>query len=346
MGKIDLAAQREPSAGRDWRRVIPGFAISAISILVIVLSVDFSQVAAALRLADYRLIGLGLLITLAWLLVRGLLWRTLLEGKAPLSTVFLTLNEGYLLNNVLPFRLGEIGRAFLLSRKTGLDFWRVLSSILIERSLDIAFAVGLLLSTLPFVVGASWARQAALGAGILILATFVVMYLLGSNRERALIYIARLSERWPRGAHLLGRAVPAFLSGLEVLTNRRRFFTAIVLMLGDWVIGVTQYYVIMQAFFPGAKLLWSLFTLGVAALGVAAPSTPGALGVFELAVLGALQVFGLNPSVSLAYAVILHIEQYLVTAVIGVYALSRDGESLLGLYQRVRELRKNGSQIS
>jgi len=340
MGKIDLTAQSERASGRDWRRVIPGFVISAISILVIVLSVDLPQVAAALRLADYRLIGLGILITLAWLLVRGVLWRTLLEGKAPLSTVFLTLNEGYLLNNVLPFRLGELGRAFLLSRKAGLDFWRVLSSILIERTLDIAFAVGLLLATLPFVVGASWARQAALGAGGLILGAFAVMYLLGSNRERALAFIARLSVRWPSGARLLGNAVPAFLSGLVVLTDGRRFITAIVLMLVDWGIGVTQYTVIMQAFIPGAKLLWPAFTLGVAALGVAAPSTPGALGVFELAILGALQVFDLNPSVSLAYAVVLHIEQYLVTAVIGVYALSRDGESLLRLYQRVRDLRK------
>jgi len=175
---------------------------------------------------------------------------------------------------------------------------------------------------------------------LLILGAFAVMYLLGSNRERALAFIARLSVRWPSGARLLGNAVPAFLSGLVVLTDGRRFITAIVLMLVDWGIGVTQYTVIMQAFIPGAKLLWPAFTLGVAALGVAAPSTPGALGVFELAILGALQVFDLNPSVSLAYAVVLHIEQYLVTAVIGVYALSRDGESLLRLYQRVRDLRK------
>ena len=346
MEKTEIDAQAERPAGRDWRRILPGFVISAISILVVLLSVDFSQVLDALRLADYRLIALGLLITLAWLLVRAVLWRTLLEGKAPLRAVFLTLNEGYLLNNVLPFRLGEIGRAFLLSRKARLDFWRIISSILIERALDIAFAAGLILLGLPFVVGASWARQAALAAGGLILAVFVTMYLLGSNQPRALAFFERLGERWRWMRRLGGRAVPALLSGLEVLTDKRLFFGALALMLLNWGIGVAQYAVIMVAFFPGVEPLWPVFTLGVAALGVAAPSTPGAVGVFELAVLGALQVFELNPSVSLAFAVILHIEQYLVTAAIGAYALSRDGESLLGLYQRVRSLGKSGSPPS
>ncbi|HSF81605.1 MAG TPA: lysylphosphatidylglycerol synthase transmembrane domain-containing protein [Anaerolineales bacterium] len=341
MGRTDIDAPPERASRHDWRRLLPGFVVSAVCVLIIVLTVDFRQMMAALRLADYGLIALGILITLAWLLVRGYLWRALLQGQASLGAVFLTLNEGYLLNNVLPFRLGEIGRAFLLSRKAGLDFWRVLSSILIERALDIAVAVGLLLVSLPFVVGASWARQAALGAGSLILAVFVVLYLLGSNRARALSFFERLAGRWPWLGRFTGRVVPALLSGLEVLTDKRRFVGALGLLLLNWTLGVAQYYTILSAFFPGVKLLWPVFTLGVAALGLAAPSTPGAVGVFELVIVGALKLFDLNPSVSLAFAVVLHIEQYLVTAAFGTYALARDGETLAGLYQRVRSLRKS-----
>ncbi|UCH58902.1 MAG: flippase-like domain-containing protein [Anaerolineales bacterium] len=340
MEKTEIDPQSSRFSGRDWRRILPGFVVSAICVLVIVLSVDFTQVIDALRLADYRLVALGIGVTLLWLLARALLWRTLLKKGASLSTFFLTINEGYLLNNVLPFRLGEIGRTYLLSRKSGLDFWRILSSILIERSLDLAFAVGLLLLTLPFVVGASWARQAALGAGALIVIVFVVMYLLGSNQEWAIGLFKRIGARWPWTTRLTGSVLPEFISGLGVLQDKGIFFSAIGLMLLNWGLGVTQYYIIMRAFFSDAKLLWSSFALGVAALGIAAPSTPGAVGVLELAILGALKIFNLNPSVSLAYAVVLHIEQYLVTAVIGAYALSRDGETLVGLYQRVRSLRK------
>ncbi len=104
-----------------------------------------------------------------WLIVRGFVWRTLLQNKATYKDAFTTINEGYLLNNILPFRLGELGKAFLIGRKARLDFWQVIPSILIERSLDLAFAVGLFMSTLPFVIGLSWARQAAIGIGIVVL---------------------------------------------------------------------------------------------------------------------------------------------------------------------------------
>ena len=59
---------------------------------------------------------------------------------------------------LLPFRLGEIGRALILSFKASLRFMFVFSTILIERAIDVAISAGLILVTLPFVVGASWAR--------------------------------------------------------------------------------------------------------------------------------------------------------------------------------------------
>jgi hypothetical protein len=60
----------------------------------------------------------------------------------------------------------------------------------------------------------------------------------------------------------------------------------------------------------------------------------------EAALVGALSVFRLDPSVALAFALIVHLIQYLLTGVIGAYALARDGETLSGLYRRVRGLKK------
>jgi uncharacterized membrane protein YbhN (UPF0104 family) len=80
----------------------------------------------------------------------------------------------------------------------------------------------------------------------------------------------------------------------------------------------------------------------VAALGIAAPSSPGALGLLELSIVGALSLFGLDPSTALALAITVHIVQYLVTGGLGTYALARDGESLIGLYRRVRRLKVEG----
>ena len=315
--------------------------ISLLSLAVVFYFADLRQLRDALKLADYRLVLVGLVGSLLWLAVRGLAWRALLKQSASFSQVFLSLNEGYLLNNFLPFRLGEVGRAFLLARKAGLDFWRVISSILIERSLDLFLAAGLLFSTLPLVAGASWARQAAIIVGIAVLAGMVVLYLLALNRDWALRLFDRLAGRWSLLKRLGGKILPAFLSGLSILTEGLQFVRAAGLMILDWMLALLQYYLLMRAFLPEAKPLWVAFSLGVTALGIAIPSSPGAVGVMELSLVGALSIFGLNPSTALAFALTSHFIQYLTTGVIGIYALAKDGESLAGLYHRVRGIKKD-----
>jgi glycosyltransferase 2 family protein len=329
---------------RNWRQVLPGLIVSAIAIAVLIYIVDLERFVQAWGSADYRMLLLAVLVTLIWLVVRGFVWRTLLEEKASYSAVFWTLNEGYLLNNLLPFRLGEVGRAFLLSRKSVLGFWQVLSSILIERALDLAFAVGLLLFTLPLVVDASWALQAALGSALLIALVFAVMCFLARNSQWAMSMFKKLSARWPFLLKMGQNAIPSFLAGLGVLTDSRRFLRAIGWMTINWLVTIVQYFIVISAFISDPELLMAAFTLAVGVLGIAAPSSPGAVGVYELAIVGALALFSINASVALAIAFTLHFIAYSTTGVLGVYALVSDGETLLGIYRQVKRVPEDHMQ--
>jgi hypothetical protein len=324
---------------QDWRKLVPGLIISAIAVAAILYFVDLKRLLGALQQADYRYIALFFGITVSWLAVRGLVWRTLLQEQASFSQVFLTLNEGYLLNNILPFRLGELGRAYLLSKKANLGFLQVLSTILIERALDVAFAAGLLFATLPFVMKASRAWQAAVVMGSLVIIGLVLLYLLARNQSWASKQYDRLADRFPKLQRLIGQQqLTAFFTGLASLTDGRRFLKVILLMLVNWGIAMLQFFILLRGFLPGAQLLWAAFTLAVMALGVAAPSSPGAVGVLEASVIGALSVFGLDPSVTLAVALTAHLSNYLTTGLIGIYALAREGQSLAGLYRDVRKI--------
>lgn len=343
-GTPPVSASRDAAPHQDWRRVALGLIISLLALAAVLYFADFRRMLQALRLANYWFVLLGVLISVSWLVVRAAAWRTLLQDKAPYKTVFLTLNERYLINNLLPLRLGEIAGAFLLSRKTSLAFWQVISSILIERAMDVALAVGLVLVSLPFVIGGSWAREAAIGAGLLVVLVFIVLYLLARFRERVTAIFMRMGARWPVLLRLGANALPAFFNGLAVLTDGRVFLRASGWMLLNWGIAVLQYYLIMSAFFPSPSLLWAVFTLGASALGVAAPSSPGAVGVMELTIVGSLSVFGLDPSIALAYAFTLHIILFLTTGVIGGYAFFRDGESLAGMYSRLRNMNAGDSE--
>ncbi len=82
--------------------------------------------------------------------VRAKAWQTLLRDRPTYKDVLYSAGEGYLLNNFLPFRLGELGRAFLLSRKSGLQFGEIIPTIVIERIVDLAFSAVILCLPYPF----------------------------------------------------------------------------------------------------------------------------------------------------------------------------------------------------
>ena len=344
-----MAAQSSPQKNRDWVKILPGLLVSVVALGIVLYLIDFQQLKIAIQHANYWLVASVIIITVLWLLVRGMFWRTLLLDRARYRDVFFAINEGYLLNNLLPFRLGELGRAFLLGRKTDsegnlIGFWFTFSSILIERILDMAFGVGILVTSLIFVVGGAWARPAALATGAVVVTGLVIMYLLARNQGWAVAQLNRFGARWPILLKLGGGILPAFLSGLSVLTDGTRFLRAVGWAAINWGISLAQYYLMLNAFIPGAKLTWALFALGIAALGVAVPSSPGNIGVLEGALVAALAVFKVDFASAFAFAFTLHIIQYTLSIILGAYGLSREGETLLGLYQQLRNTRRPTAQ--
>ena len=94
--------ETRPDKNRDWRRIAPGLVISAISLIAVVYFADLGRMLQALRMANVSYLFLGIGVSVLWLLVRAIIWRALLLNRAPYRTVFLTMNEGYLFNNLLP----------------------------------------------------------------------------------------------------------------------------------------------------------------------------------------------------------------------------------------------------
>jgi len=321
---------------KSARRWLPGVAISLIAILAIIHFVDLNRFLAAVRSANYWLILLSLVISIIWMLVRGIVWRTLLRGRASYRDVFWTLCEGYFLNTVLPFRLGEVGRAFLLGRKARLGFMDVLSTIIIERVLDVAFSAAILLSAVPFVVGAAGAGRIAIVIGALVLVGMVILYVLARNRAWALAMFQRLSARWPKLQKLAGDMLDSLFSGLAILTDGWLFVRFLFWMALNWAIAIGQFLLLLLAFYPQARLLWSLFGLGAVAFGNAIPSLPGAVGTYEGALGGALTILSGDQSTALAVALTSHLMGIIVNCLLGAFALSREGETLMGVYRQLR----------
>jgi len=321
---------------KSTRRWLPGLLISLVVIAVILYFVDLQRFLDAIRSASLPLLLVVLALAFVWLGVRGIVWRTILKEQAAYRDVFFSLCEGYLLNNFLPFRMGEIGKAFLLSRKSGLGFMAVLPTIIIERILDLVYAAAILLGAVPFVVGASGAGRIALIIGIVMVIGLVTLFFMTRNREKGLDLFRRLTTRWPGFQAQGAKFLDSLFSGLSILTDGWLFGRVLLWMTFNWAIAIFQFYILILAFFPQSTPLWSLFGQGAVALGNAIPSLPGALGTFEGAFVGAITLLSGDQSTALAAALTSHLVNYLSTGIIGLYALSSEGETLLGIYRQLR----------
>lgn len=327
-------------------RMLPGSIVTAVAVIALLYFVDLGDLQQALAQVDLSILPLVTVLFLGTVSARAMAWRTNLMEHASFKDTFFVLNQGYLLNNVLPFRLGELGRALLLGGRTGMRFWRVLSSIVVERVFDLGIAAGLLLGTLPLVIGADWARSAAVAAAVLVVIGFGVLFAMASRPQWVAAVLKAVTKPLPKLQTWLIEQLEHFLEGLSALRDAWRFLRVAFWMLLTWAFNIAWYYVLMISFFPEATWLWVVFAIAVSSLGVALPSSPAYIGVLEAVLVGALSLFGADEATALAYALVAHALYFVVTGVLGLIGFWQQGQSLGDVYGQLMARRVTGADTA
>ncbi|MFZ1399091.1 MAG: lysylphosphatidylglycerol synthase transmembrane domain-containing protein, partial [Candidatus Promineifilaceae bacterium] len=222
----------KPAPAR-WRRLWPWLNGGITAVLLIggiyylAQTIDFADVLQAVRAADGRFITLGLLIFVANGSLKAWRWRVLLApnqpGKIRYTAVFWAIWLGQFVNSVLPFlRLGEIGRAYAINQQIGISKTQAVSTLLIEKSLELILLGLTVLLLLPFAVLPPNTEQVGLLlAGV---ATFflLAMGLVTFQTERVIQLLRRILTLFPaKIAAWLELRFVAGLAGLAALRNRR-----------------------------------------------------------------------------------------------------------------------------
>lgn len=321
--------------------MLPGLLISALAIFILSRFVDLDELQQAFSLADFRWIPLVIFPFLGTVLARSKAWKTLLEDEVRLSDAFLSLNQGYLLNNILPFRLGELGRALILGERSGISFWRVLSTIVVERVFDLGFAALLIVVSLPFVLDVDWAQSASSLALAVVLIGFSVLFLFARNPALVESILKRLTGPWPKLQTWALSKLSAFIQGLGSLRSAKRFGLVAFWLALAWVFNVGWYLLLQLAFFPEMNVIWAAMAIGAGSLGIAIPSSPAYIGVLEGTLVAAFSLFGVDPAISLAYAIVAHALYFLIVGVLGAIGFAQQGLSLGRIYQRLLNRRTN-----
>ncbi|MEE8392321.1 MAG: lysylphosphatidylglycerol synthase transmembrane domain-containing protein [Anaerolineae bacterium] len=318
---------------RQWQLWV-GLIISGAALVLALRQVDPRQVAETLAQAEYVYLVPAVVATVLSLAVRAVRWRVLLGPQVSFSRCFWVTNIGYLVSNVLPFRLGDPARAVVIGQGGEVSTAAALSTIVVERVLDMLTVMALLAMLIPFVSGAGSAVSAGLIAGAAALVALAVLILLAFRPDwgrwavrRMMGWVSKLglnlnSARWVQ-------ALDGLFEGLAPLRSGRRGVALLVWSVVTWAGVVIFYWAVIRAFLPRPPVLAAPFLVCVAALGMAIPASPGAMGVFQAAIrYGLTKVFDLPVGQAITIAFGIHTLQYILGCLLGLIGLGRESLSL------------------
>lgn len=305
--------------------ILASIVVSAISLALVLRAVPVSDVINSLRSADPAFLLIALLFATLALLTRGIRWWLLLDRRISVVESFHMVNVMFL-GNQLPFRLGEVARGILATRR-GVPLVVSGASIVVERLIDmlvvvlvIAFAV----SQLPSVPADITEKAALFGAlalvGFLILLAFAHAPGPAHGLLNAILKAAPPLKRLP-----LRTMLDHLLEGLRPLTDLRTLANTAIWTALAWGTAMAAFYFSHLALGIEVDYLTSV-TLGIAltALSIAFPVSVAALGPFELAILATGQLVGMSDADALALGFLLHginVFCYAVWGTIGLLAL-------------------------
>jgi glycosyltransferase 2 family protein len=315
---------------RSWRFII-GLVISSAFLFHAFRGQDYGAIVDALRGVNYWLLIPALALYALGVVVRAFRWSVLLRPVKHLHTrQLLPITViGFMANNVLPLRTGEVVRSYVLSRNHNIRKTSALATIAVERIFDGLTMVGFMLVAALFVDFTSDLRHVMTIAVILFaiaVGGLAVMTFAEGLRSRLMRFGLRFVPS-SIGSRI-ERIAEAFFSGLAALRSPQALGLVAVSSIAAWSLEASMYFVIARAFGGSVEAVMgvaeTLLTTGVANLATLVPSSPGYVGPFEAGVKtaleGALEVSG---SQSLSYAILVHAALWFPVTVWGAVEWSR-----------------------
>jgi len=318
---------------------------AAVSLLAIALlgwflrGANLADVWRHVRTAHVSLLVAALAFVSTTFWIRAFRWQQLLGpiGPTRFRTVFRSGVIGFAALSILPARVGDLLRPYLVARQDGLPFTSAFATIVMERVLDLIAVLSLMAIYVwgfadtstwnpRFLIPIQW--SAAIG-GLVSLALLWAMWVLASHPEKIERLVHSTDRVLPRRVALrLGELARTFSSGFAVAREPRAFLFALLWSFPLWIMIASETWAVTRAFdialpFTGTFLL-QLFLV----VGVAVP-TPGGIGSYHEAYrFGVTSFFGAPNDQAVAAAIVVHAIAFFPVLLLGLVFMAQDGLSI------------------
>jgi hypothetical protein len=316
---------------KQWKFWL-GAAISAFFLYLALRGLDLSLVWQIIQTGNYWWILPGVAVYFVGVWARTWRWHYLLRPikNIPLKQLWPVVVIGYMGNNIYPFRIGELLRAYVLKKQEEVSMSASIATILVERIFDGLVMLIFVFIGLPLVPGLpDWLRQIVILASFAFLGALIVFLVMAARPQTT-----RKLYQWAFTHFLPPKIQPTFIvladrfmEGLSSLTRLRDilmiFFTSVVI----WLLETVKYWFVMYAFNFTVSFFVLMLMNGVVNLATTLPSAPGYVGTFDTPGIEVLKVFGVDPATAAAYTLVLHAALWLPITLLGFYYMIRKGLS-------------------
>ena len=329
--------------------LILGLPISAIALYLSFKNVPFSDFVIYLKSINYFWIFPSVVIILTSFALRTLRWRIILEPACRLSfwQAFHPLIIGFMLNSILPGRVGEVARPIILQQRDNVPFSTGLATIAAERLLDVSMLIILFICMLAFVhidpvldisfgsyhlnretliviVAGMFKLSLVIIAGVIIisiaatrrLVARLIMWIPAIFFSAGIDFKNRIREKFCRPVVSF---LESFALGLALIKDPKKVVVCIGLSIAIWGLACLSFYVIALGC-PGILLSYFeiMMVMIIICLFIALPSVPGFWGLWEAGGVFALSIFGIPANQGVGFTIVNHVVQIIPVIIIGV----------------------------
>ena len=312
---------------KPWLYRFAGIFVSVFFVYLTVRQVDFSESLRALGTVRPGWLVAATLVYLSSFPIRALRWRLILRVQKvlPLRELMAAVFVGYMANNVLPARAGEVYRAHFLGRRAEISRSGVAASIVVERTLDGLMLVCVILFVFVVFPQEDYLGGTALVTGLIFLALAAGIFFYSLKADRAYRAIERGLELLPRALHerLVGR-LGSFLQGIRGISTVRELSEAGAYTVVVWVLDACAIGLVVASLGVTLPPVGYVLVFALVALSTTLPSGPGFVGPFQYAFVLSLGSFAVSRETALAVSVVAQLSLLGSVTLIGLALLWRE----------------------
>jgi uncharacterized protein (TIRG00374 family) len=320
-------------------KLLLSLAVGGAFLVLAFRNVDHEQLRDAFAHLDARWLVPAVCLSLLLQVFRAWRWQLELRplARVPFATLWVVVSVAYMAINLLPIRMGEVVRPWLLSRRSTVSFSNVVGNLIVEKTVDSAVIVFyILLGLLTTENLPAWVRRGAVVPAVAFVALAVVIVLIWRKGEAV---VERRAARWlPERfrARVVGVA-RALVDGMRVLGHPALVGAVFAVSILLWSIPILSSWVMIRAFHLAVPFNAALIVFIFIGFGTALPQAPGMIGTFQYACILALGLFGVPQPQALAYGLVLNALQLSTLVAQGLVALPLAGVSVRDLLRASRD---------